>query len=50
MNNKTKEIILRHLKGIIIEMDKNLKKKREQKQPYMHVRKIQVKKGDDAHL
>ncbi|MHA2010715.1 MAG: hypothetical protein ACW980_25685 [Promethearchaeota archaeon] len=44
MDSKSKEIILRHLKGIINELEKNLKRDKELKQIKVYMRQFDVKK------
>jgi hypothetical protein len=44
MNNKSKEIILRHMKGIIIELEKDLKSDKELEQIKVYMRQFDVKK------
>jgi hypothetical protein len=44
MDNKSKEIISRHLKGIITELEKNFKGEKELEQIKVYVRQFNVKK------
>jgi hypothetical protein len=44
MDSKSKEIILRHLKGIVTELEKNLKRDKELEQIKVYMRKFDIEK------